>query len=100
MMGFGEELGIIPRFCEYLFSQIQAVKQKVSFHLEMSYFEVYNEKIHDLLVFKADNGQKKQPLRVREHPLLGPYVEDLSTNVVSSFQDIQVRHATFPVFYI
>ncbi|XP_073427852.1 kinesin-like protein KIF14 isoform X2 [Dendrobates tinctorius] len=89
MMGFGEELGIIPRFCEHLFSRIQAVKQKVSFHLEMSYFEVYNEKIHDLLVFKADNGQKKQPLRVREHPLLGPYVEDLSTNVVSSFQDIQ-----------
>ncbi|XP_077133872.1 kinesin-like protein KIF14 isoform X2 [Ranitomeya variabilis] len=89
MMGFGEDLGIIPRFCEHLFSQIQAVKQKVSFHLEMSYFEVYNEKIHDLLVFKADNGQKKQPLRVREHPLLGPYVEDLSTNVVSSFQDIQ-----------
>ncbi|KAM3915389.1 kinesin-like protein KIF14 [Leptodactylus fuscus] len=89
MMGFGEELGIIPRFCEHLFSQIQTVKQKVSFHLEMSYFEVYNEKIHDLLVFKADNGKKKQPLRVREHPLLGPYVEDLSTNVVSSFQDIQ-----------
>ncbi|XP_069825100.1 kinesin-like protein KIF14 isoform X2 [Dendropsophus ebraccatus] len=89
MMGFGEEPGIIPRFCERLFSQIQTVKQKVSFHLEMSYFEVYNEKIHDLLVFKADNGQKKQPLKVREHPLLGPYVEELSTNVVSSFQDIQ-----------
>ncbi|XP_075689507.1 kinesin-like protein KIF14 [Rhinoderma darwinii] len=89
MMGFGEELGITPRFCEHLFSQIQNVRQKVSFHLEMSYFEVYNEKIHDLLVFKADNGQKKQPLRVREHPLMGPYVEDLSTNVVSSFQDIQ-----------
>ncbi|KAG8556095.1 hypothetical protein GDO81_017920 [Engystomops pustulosus] len=89
MMGFGEELGIIPRFCEHLFSKIQTVKQKISFHLEMSYFEVYNEKIHDLLVFKAENGQKKQPLRVREHPLLGPYVEDLSTNVVSSFQDIQ-----------
>ncbi|KAG9483318.1 hypothetical protein GDO78_009312 [Eleutherodactylus coqui] len=89
MMGFGEELGIIPRFCEQLFSQIQTAKQEVSFHLEMSYFEVYNEKIHDLLVFKADDGQKKQPLRVREHPLLGPYVEDLSTNVVSSFQDVQ-----------
>ncbi|XP_040263663.1 kinesin-like protein KIF14 [Bufo bufo] len=89
MMGFGEELGIIPRFCESLFSKIQPAKQKVSFHLEMSYFEVYNEKIHDLLVFKADNGQKKQPLRVREHPLMGPYVEDLSTNVVSSFPDIQ-----------
>ncbi|XP_072276174.1 kinesin-like protein KIF14 [Pyxicephalus adspersus] len=89
MMGFDEEVGIIPRFCNQLFSRIQATKQQVSSHLEMSYFEVYNEKIHDLLVFKADSEQKKQALRVREHPLLGPYVEDLSTNVVSSFQDIQ-----------
>ncbi|XP_063796207.1 kinesin-like protein KIF14 [Pseudophryne corroboree] len=89
MMGFEEELGIIPRFCEHLFSRIQSTKQQVSFHMEISYFEVYNEKIHDLLVFKAENGQKKQPLRVREHPLLGPYVEELSTNVVSSYQDIQ-----------
>ncbi|KAM4641485.1 kinesin-like protein KIF14 [Discoglossus pictus] len=90
MMGFDEEPGIIPRFCAGLFSQIQNIKKKqVSYHLEISYFEVYNEKIHDLLVFKAENGQKKQPLRVREHPLLGPYVEDLSANVVSSFQDIE-----------
>ncbi|XP_075040273.1 kinesin-like protein KIF14 [Mixophyes fleayi] len=90
MMGFDEELGIIPRFCDHLFSWIQTAKQQVSFHMEISYFEVYNEKIHDLLVFKAENGQKKQPLRVREHPLLGPYVEDLSTNVVSSYKDIQL----------
>ncbi|KAM4722870.1 kinesin-like protein KIF14 [Rhinophrynus dorsalis] len=90
MMGFDGEPGIIPRFCADLFSRIQTtIKHQFSFHLEMSYFEVYNEKIHDLLVFKADNGQKKQPLRVREHPLIGPFVEDLSTNVVSSFQDIQ-----------
>eukprot|EP00079_Xenopus_tropicalis_P024886 XP_012817955.1 PREDICTED: kinesin-like protein KIF14 [Xenopus tropicalis] len=90
MMGFDGEPGIIPRFCSDLFSRIQAtMKQKLSFHLEISYFEVYNEKIHDLLIFKAENGQKKQPLKVREHPLTGPYVEDLSMNVVSSFQDIQ-----------
>ncbi|OCT85297.1 kinesin-like protein KIF14 [Xenopus laevis] len=90
MMGFDGEPGIIPRFCSDLFSRIQAtMQQKLSFHLEMSYFEVYNEKIHDLLIFKAENGQKKQPLKVREHPVSGPYVEDLSMNVVSSFQDIQ-----------
>ncbi|XP_063282202.1 kinesin-like protein KIF14 [Pelobates fuscus] len=90
MMGFDEEPGIIPRFCADLFSRIDKhLKQSISFNLEMSYFEVYNEKIHDLLAFKADNGQTKQALRVREHPLHGPYVEDLSTNVVSSFQDIQ-----------
>ncbi|CAM5171552.1 unnamed protein product, partial [Natator depressus] len=90
MMGFGEELGIIPRFCEDLFTQIaQMDTQQILYHFEMSYFEVYNEKIHDLLIFKAENGQKKQPLRVREHPVLGPYVEDLTANIVSSYSDIQ-----------
>ncbi|XP_074164818.1 kinesin-like protein KIF14 isoform X1 [Sminthopsis crassicaudata] len=90
MMGFGEELGIIPRFCEDLFSQIAKKEtQEVSYHLEMSFFEIYNEKIHDLLVCKAENGQKKQPLRIREHPVSGPYVEALSVNVVSSYSDVQ-----------
>ncbi|NXU13884.1 KIF14 protein, partial [Pardalotus punctatus] len=83
MMGFDEDRGIIPRLCEDLFSQIaQMDKEQALYHLEMSFFEVYNEKIHDLLVFKAENGQKKQQLRVREHPVLGPYVEGL-TGLVS-----------------
>ncbi|NXQ90557.1 KIF14 protein, partial [Nyctibius grandis] len=90
MMGFDEDQGIIPRLCEGLFTQIaQMDKQQILYHLEMSFFEVYNEKIHDLLVFKAESGQKKQPLRVREHPVLGPYVEGLTVNVVSSYSDIQ-----------
>ncbi|XP_009883227.1 PREDICTED: kinesin-like protein KIF14 [Charadrius vociferus] len=90
MMGFDEDRGIIPRLCEDLFTQVaQMDKQQILYHLEMSFFEVYNEKIHDLLVFKAENGQKKQPLRVREHPVLGPYVEGLTVNVVSSYSDIQ-----------
>ncbi|NXV71830.1 KIF14 protein, partial [Atlantisia rogersi] len=84
MMGFDEDRGIIPRLCEDLFTRITQMdkQQVVLYHLEMSFFEVYNEKIHDLLVFKADNGQKKQPLRVREHPVLGPYVEGLTVLVL------------------
>ncbi|NXN56435.1 KIF14 protein, partial [Rynchops niger] len=90
MMGFDEDRGIIPRLCEDLFTRIaQMDKHQILYHLEMSFFEVYNEKIHDLLVFKAESGQKKQPLRVREHPVLGPYVEGLTVNVVSSYSDIQ-----------
>ncbi|KAG8132736.1 hypothetical protein E2320_010568, partial [Naja naja] len=60
-----------------------------TYHLEISYYEVYNEKIHDLLMFRAENREKKQPLRVREHPVFGPYVEDLTANAVSSYSDIQ-----------
>ncbi|TRZ02867.1 hypothetical protein DNTS_026732 [Danionella cerebrum] len=90
MMGFGEETGVIPRFCEELFSRLTRMETKeISCHLEMSYFEVYNEKIHDLLVAKDEQNQKKTALRVREHPVYGPYVADLSTNVVTSFADIQ-----------
>uniref|UniRef100_A0A671NB82 Kinesin-like protein KIF14 n=1 Tax=Sinocyclocheilus anshuiensis TaxID=1608454 RepID=A0A671NB82_9TELE len=90
MMGFGEEAGVIPRFCEELFSRLSRTETKeISCHLEMSYFEVYNEKIHDLLGAKDEQNQKKMPLRVREHPVFGPYVADLSTNVVTSYADIQ-----------
>ncbi|MCI4383744.1 hypothetical protein PGIGA_G00030120 [Pangasianodon gigas] len=90
MMGFGEEAGVIPRFCEELFARVSSAdKNEVTCHLEMSYFEVYNEKIHDLLVVKDEQNQKKMPLRVREHPTDGPYVAELSTNVVSSYADVQ-----------
>ncbi|XP_015423931.1 PREDICTED: kinesin-like protein KIF14 [Myotis davidii] len=94
MMGFGEEPGIIPRFCEDLFAQVAKHQtQEVRYHLEMSFFEVYNEKIHDLLVGRGDGRQGKQALRVREHPVSGPYVEALAVNAVGSYSDIQVRGA-------
>ncbi|XP_040897242.1 kinesin-like protein KIF14 isoform X2 [Toxotes jaculatrix] len=90
MMGFGEEEGVIPRFCHELFSSLASMENKeVKCHVEMSYFEVYNEKIHDLLVTRDEPNQRRMPLRVREHPVHGPYVAELSTNVVSSYKDIQ-----------
>jgi len=45
--------------------------------------EIYCERVRDLL-----NPKNKTSLKVREHPLLGPYVEDLSKLVVTSFADI------------
>ncbi|XP_027145659.1 kinesin-like protein KIF14 isoform X1 [Larimichthys crocea] len=90
MMGFGEEEGVIPRFCDELFSRLSSMENKeVNCHVEMSYFEVYNEKIHDLLVARDEPNQRSTPLRVREHPVHGPYVADLSANIVSSYNDIQ-----------
>ncbi|KAG2461837.1 KIF14 protein, partial [Polypterus senegalus] len=62
MMGFTDEEGVTPRFCENLFGRMKNSNTKqVTVNLEMSYFEVYNEKIHDLLVVKDESGQKKQP---------------------------------------
>lgn len=44
--------------------------------------EIYNEKVHDLL----DPKPNKQSLKVREHNVLGPYVDGLSQLAVTSFQ--------------
>ncbi|XP_051866726.1 LOW QUALITY PROTEIN: kinesin-like protein KIF14 [Pristis pectinata] len=82
MMGFTDK-GVIPRFCEQLFARVTKPEQQVTYCIEMSYFEVYNEKIHDLLV-----GEMEKWLRVREHPVFGPYVADLSSNVVTSYADV------------
>ncbi|XP_051233248.1 kinesin-like protein KIF14 [Dicentrarchus labrax] len=90
MMGFGEEEGVIPRFCHELFCRLASMEnEEVKCHVEMSFFEVYNEKIHDLLVTREEPNQRNMPLRVREHPVHGPYVADLSANIVSSYNDVQ-----------
>lgn len=53
-------------------------------HLQVSYMEIYCERVRDLL-----NPKSQGTLRVREHPILGPYVEDLSKLAVTGFNDIQ-----------
>ncbi|CEP11450.1 hypothetical protein [Parasitella parasitica] len=84
MMGYGEDKGIIPRTCSELFDRISATKTEVlDFQVEVSYIEIYNEKVRDLL-----NPQNKSNLKVREHPVLGPYVQDLSRLAVNSFENI------------
>jgi kinesin family protein 1 len=83
-MGYGEDIGIIPRTCCELFNRIaNSTEENLTYRVEVSYIEIYNEKVRDLL-----NPKNKDNLKVREHPALGPYVEDLSRLVVSSFDDI------------
>ncbi|KMQ89498.1 kinesin-like protein kif14 protein, partial [Lasius niger] len=84
---FDEKVGIIPRFCQEIFTQARDNPQIVT-TVEISYFEIYNEKIHDLLA-STNNGSKKAPLKVREHPVFGPYVVDLSQHCVQSYKDLQ-----------
>ncbi|XP_069774568.1 kinesin-like protein KIF1B isoform X6 [Narcine bancroftii] len=76
--------GIIPQLCEDLFEKINDnSKSDMSYSVEVSYMEIYCERVRDLL-----NPKTKGNLRVREHPLLGPYVEDLSKLAVTSYTDI------------
>ncbi|XP_017277972.1 kinesin-like protein KIF1A isoform X5 [Kryptolebias marmoratus] len=88
MMGRQEkdQQGIIPLLCEDLFTKINDSNNdnNMSYSVEVSYMEIYCERVRDLL-----NPKNKGNLRVREHPLLGPYVEDLSKLAVTSYNDIQ-----------
>uniref|UniRef100_A0A3B3RH97 plus-end-directed kinesin ATPase n=1 Tax=Paramormyrops kingsleyae TaxID=1676925 RepID=A0A3B3RH97_9TELE len=88
MMGKQEpgQQGIIPLLCEDLFTKINDSNNdnSMSYSVEVSYMEIYCERVRDLL-----NPKNKGNLRVREHPLMGPYVEDLSKLAVTSYNDIQ-----------
>ncbi|KAM4739234.1 kinesin-like protein KIF1A isoform 16-T16 [Anableps anableps] len=80
-----DQQGIIPLLCEDLFTKISDnTDNSLSYSVEVSYMEIYCERVRDLL-----NPKNKGNLRVREHPLMGPYVEDLSKLAVTSYNDIQ-----------
>ncbi|XP_063104732.1 kinesin-like protein KIF16B isoform X6 [Cavia porcellus] len=88
MMGDSGDLGLIPRICEGLFSRINETTRwdEASFRTEVSYLEIYNERVRDLLRRKSS---KTFNLRVREHPKEGPYVEDLSKHLVQNYGDVE-----------
>uniref|UniRef100_A0AAR2LTU2 Kinesin-like protein n=1 Tax=Pygocentrus nattereri TaxID=42514 RepID=A0AAR2LTU2_PYGNA len=86
MMGKQEpdQQGIIPQLCEDLFKRTaENTDPDLSFSVEVSYMEIYCERVRDLL-----NPKSRGPLRVREHPIMGPYVEDLSKMAVTNYSDI------------
>ncbi|XP_028816320.1 kinesin-like protein KIF13B isoform X3 [Denticeps clupeoides] len=86
MMGSVDQPGLIPRLCSSLFERVvKEQREEESFTVEVSYMEIYNEKVRDLL----DPKGSRQALRVREHKVLGPYVDGLSRLAVTSYKDIE-----------
>uniref|UniRef100_A0A672HT14 Kinesin-like protein KIF16B n=1 Tax=Salarias fasciatus TaxID=181472 RepID=A0A672HT14_SALFA len=88
MMGAPGDAGLIPRICEGLFSRVAEATRwdEASFRTEVSYLEIYNERVRDLLRRKSTQTYN---LRVREHPKDGPYVEDLSKHLVQNYADVE-----------
>ncbi|CUE71264.1 kinesin-like protein, putative [Bodo saltans] len=90
MLGYGGEKGVIPRLCSDLFARASTRRDASDgsweFHVEVSYLEIYNEKCRCLL---SPNGGKNQEYRVREHPVTGPYVENLTKIIVHTFEEIE-----------
>eukprot|EP00108_Taenia_solium_P012138 TsM_000000800 transcript=TsM_000000800 gene=TsM_000000800 len=90
MMGKPDDpvhMGLSPRLCRDLFTRLEKIQtqrgQEFQSIVELSYMEIYCERVRDLL-----NPYGKSNLRVREHPVYGPYVEDLSRCAVQSFDEI------------
>lgn len=82
MMGPIDDPGLTPRICNELFERIAANEDpNVKFRVECSYMEIYNERVRDLLAM----SDKKVNLKVREHKILGPYVEGLRSFATKDF---------------
>ncbi|NXE22664.1 CENPE protein, partial [Ardeotis kori] len=77
MMGNEDSVGIIPKAIQHVFKQICEIPDR-EFLLRVSYMEIYNETITDLLC----DIRKKKPLGIREDVNRNTYVEDLIEEVV------------------
>lgn len=77
MQGDAKELGIIPRAVKQIFDTIEEDVGR-EYLLRVSYLEIYNEAIKDLLQPENTN------LKIREDPNRGTFVEGLREEVVSS----------------
>nr|XP_057920867.1 centromere-associated protein E isoform X7 [Doryrhamphus excisus] len=79
MMGSDHAPGVIPLAVEDVFNTIKNCPNK-KFLLRVSYMEIYNETVTDLLV----DSWKRKPLEVRETINKNIYVADLTEEVVKS----------------
>ncbi|ETI34316.1 hypothetical protein F443_19177 [Phytophthora nicotianae P1569] len=67
-----ERRGLIPRICQGLFGDVDERECSAnSCTVLMSYVEIYDERVYDLL----SQATVKQPLKIREHPENGAFVE-------------------------
>jgi len=87
----GDLRGITPRINETLFEQIAEMSANSSrrYLVMCSYFEIYNEIIFDLQNPPSDKGKLGGGLQIKEHPVMGIYVKDLTEIVSDSAEKLQ-----------
>ncbi|MCJ1474772.1 Kinesin [Lambiella insularis] len=90
MMGTPAQPGLIPRTCEDLFQRIESsASPHISYTVRVSYFEVYNEHVRDLLgPSRPSSSDNPYYLKIREHPIEGPYVKDLTDLPVKNYAEL------------
>ncbi|KAL7891670.1 hypothetical protein AOLI_G00011460 [Acnodon oligacanthus] len=75
-------MGIIPRIADDIFNHIFAMDENLEFHIKVSYFEIYMDKIRDLLDVSKTN------LSVHEDKNRVPYVKGCTERFVSSPEEV------------
>uniref|UniRef100_A0A8C4RAB4 Kinesin-like protein n=1 Tax=Eptatretus burgeri TaxID=7764 RepID=A0A8C4RAB4_EPTBU len=75
--------GIIPNSFAHIFGHIAKAEGDTRFLVRVSYLEIYNEEVRDLL-----GKDQSQRLEVKERPDVGVYVKDLSAFVVNNADDM------------
>ncbi|XP_067992949.1 centromere-associated protein E isoform X2 [Melanerpes formicivorus] len=83
MMGNEDSAGIIPKAIQHIFKVICEIPDR-EFLLRVSYMEIYNETITDLLC----DTRKKKPLGIREDVNRNIFVEDLIEEVVVAPEEV------------
>ncbi|CAC5380917.1 KIF3A [Mytilus coruscus] len=75
--------GIIPNSFAHIFGKIAKAEGDTRFLVRVSYLEIYNEEVRDLL-----HKDQNQRLEVKERPDVGVYVKDLSAFAVNNADDM------------
>ncbi|XP_040261690.1 kinesin-like protein KIF3A isoform X1 [Bufo bufo] len=75
--------GIIPNSFAHIFGHIAKAEGDTRFLVRVSYLEIYNEEVRDLL-----GKDQTQRLEVKERPDVGVYIKDLSGYVVNNADDM------------
>ncbi|XP_053226751.1 kinesin heavy chain isoform X2 [Podarcis raffonei] len=75
-------MGIIPRIAQDIFNHIYSMDENLEFHIKVSYFEIYLDKIRDLLDVTKTN------LSVHEDKNRVPFVKGCTERFVSSPEEI------------
>uniref|UniRef100_G3Q2I5 Kinesin-like protein n=1 Tax=Gasterosteus aculeatus aculeatus TaxID=481459 RepID=G3Q2I5_GASAC len=75
--------GIIPNSFAHVFGHIAKAEGDTRFLVRVSYLEIYNEEVRDLL-----GKDQLQRLEVKERPDIGVYIKDLSSYVVNKADDM------------
>lgn len=87
MQGTASSPGVIPLAITDIFSYIRETPSR-EFLLRVSYLEIYNEKIHDLLSMPTGNGaggnQPQEEIKLREDSKRGVYATPLKEEIVQS----------------